>query len=237
MAKMHLVVALTSLALIGVSPASADVLNLLSLDTGGGLSYSGGTAPLTGSLAESGPFLIDPVVLSSKYIIAGIGPYTTGPGGPSDATHWFFGPGGSLSIVGEVLDSTTFSVVIPTTTLLAGSFSGTSTLTSSSPTAPDSFVTLDASIDVGVSSVLAALLGITDGEYLGSLTFTTGAEFHSGPPDPLACSLCIDELHINLTSAPEPGSWLLLGSVLGIFVISSWFLSRRRKRGAPAPGV
>src|SRR5579871_5349443 len=128
MRRPHLV-ALTLLApaFFGAVPANADILDLSSIFTGGGVSYSGGAAPLTGSLAEAGIFQINPPG-PPTYSIFGFAPYTTGPFTSSDAADWFFGPGGSLTITGEVLDSTS-QVVIPTTTLLTGSFSGTSTLT------------------------------------------------------------------------------------------------------------
>jgi hypothetical protein len=231
MQKMRLAIALTSLALAGMSPASADVLELSAIKTGGGVSYSGGSAPLTGQLAQGGIYQING---SSTYTIFGNGPYTTGLFAGSDAADWFFGPGGSVSIIGEVLNST-LNVVIPTTTLLDGSFSGTSTLTYLPSTIPEHAVTLDASIDATISSALAALLGIPSGQYVGSLTFTTGPEFvDSPPPNALACGLCMDELDIKLNPVPEPGSWLLLGSVLGLSVLSSrWFLKSRKRATLP----
>jgi hypothetical protein len=230
MQKIDLAVALTSLAFAGASPASADILELSSIETGGGVSYPGGSAPLTGQLVEGGLYQIN---RSSTYSIFGNTPYTTGPFSGSDATDWFFGPGGSLSITGEVLDSA-FNVVIPTTTLLTGSFSGISTLTYNSSSILEHAVTFDASIDATVSSTLAYLLGIPSVQYVGSLTFETGPEFvDSPPPDPLACGLCIDELDIKLNPVPELGSWLLLGSVLGLFALPSWGLFRSRKRATP----
>jgi len=221
---------LTALALVGSTSARADNLSIFGYFDGGGLSYPGGTASLTGGLSTGSALQIANHV---PYSIYGAEPFVTGPLTGSDATHWFFGPGGSFDITASVIDNFG-NVFVPTTTLLVGTFSLPSTLTQSQAGCFGIYGTLqvcfDSTIDVTVSDILANFLGIASGEYVGSLHFSSGGDFPGiAPPDPLACGICIIETDINLTSVPEPTSMFLLG----LAVVLTWGLFRFCKLTQP----
>ena len=110
-------------------PAYAD-LYLFAFESGDGVSYPGGSSPLQGNLGfDNSTYFTNSMDLASPLIVvasSGV-PFTTGLFIGADATDWFFGPGGSFSLNGEVIGTPPTNVLIPSTTLLTGSFLGTTT--------------------------------------------------------------------------------------------------------------
>lgn len=202
--------------LTAVTPIYADpTLTIDGFMVGGSISYPGGSSPLAGTLGIGAVFTLESNALDC---FCGVS-FTTGPLTGTDATNWFFGPGGSVSMTGQLF-SGVYNPGIPVTTPLTGSFLGTPTLTanllSSSPDVVgyDFNATILATPDTEVTS----LLGLPGGVYDGSFSFVTGSGESLGgafglPPGP-ALGGGIDLVSIKLTPVPEPTSLLLLASVM-----------------------
>ena len=127
--------------LASLKPAYATVeLTLFANFNGGSVSYAGGNSPLQGSLSSyfvfnNGPCSWTPgpnapgCSSSSNLVAVGSTPFMTGPITGTDQTDWFFGPGGSLNMTGYMFAAGNGNVLIPSTTLLTGTFLNTTTLT------------------------------------------------------------------------------------------------------------
>ena len=118
-----------------VKPVYADVdIDFSEIESASGvISYGGASSPLVGSIGDppgDGPFWVGP----TPYDPFSVGPtticlcnlsFTTGQLTGTNATDWFFASGGSLNITGTLVsDSDISDVIVPSTTLLTGSFLG-----------------------------------------------------------------------------------------------------------------
>ena len=109
--------------------------------------------------------------------------------------------------------------LLPSITLFRGSFTGPSDVTAEGSADEDGFEVFNASVSLWINPELTSLFSIPPGHYVGSLyEQTTGGE--GCGPDPLppaaVSSSCIQELYLNLQSAPaatpEPGTFFLFGT-------------------------
>jgi len=206
---------LAVLVLTGANSARADLLEIGTFFAGGGFTYDGGTAPISGSLSCGSPATIAGTIygISREPVCSGPPDFTTGP---STGGNWVFDSGGSFEITGSVRDLISGNVYIPTATLLAGDFSSPSVLQIGGFYG-DLSLFFQSTLDVGVSDALADLLGIPRGEYIGTFDFYTGGEpgfLPLAPSDPISCGVCVIEGFIELNPVPEPTSLILLASVI-----------------------
>jgi hypothetical protein len=189
-------------------------------------------APLQETLDEGGLFIFGPTVapLSPTYAC-----YTctlsfiTGPFIQSDSTGWSFAPGGFLALTGSV---TTFdpitgpgSVLIPSTILFAGTFTGQSRLTFGGDfELPYSFSS--GSFILAVNPALSNLLSLPGRLFYqgasGGLTETTGSPVAVPPYGAFAGS--IDFMGLQAAPVPEPATVLLL---VGGLITQIMLLSRK----------
>jgi hypothetical protein len=200
-------------------------LSLSGFQSGGFVSYPGGGSPLQGSVG------IDTINApgGTEFCFCNF-TFTTGQLTGSSATSWMFGPGGSLNFSGTVFNQSPNTPLIPTGTLLTGSLLDTTLTIHPSVfgnlNLPASY-TLTANFLATFQPSLLNLLGLPGGIYKGSLSVLTGSTSPNlAPPNAAGCTSCIDEVSISLAPVPEPGTLLLLATVLAAA------LSATRKRKA-----
>jgi len=218
----------TLILLGGMGQARAGSILDFNLDAvhpaGASISYAGGATPLVGT-----DLSVDSVVgkgtplnaLSILNLTGGRLDFQTGNLTGSDSGHWFFGPGGSISI------TTTAPIVAgASNTLLSGTFTSAE-VDYSNDGIPGYKVVIAAFVN-SVDDKLAAYYRIPPGlPWAGNLNFSF---FAAGIPPGAFNSFSSDNLGSGdvITSAiPEPGS-LLMGSI----AVAGLALFRFHRRGA-----
>jgi len=131
--------------------------------------------------------------------------FTTGNFSGNNSTSWFFGPGGSISLVGGMPDAG-----IPDgTTLFSGSFSAAATVT---------VVGTEVNIVIALfgdtkDPNLVSFYGLPNSAYLGSLQITFELYAQAAPPQGFSSWTILNGAITN-TPVPEPGTMALFGTGL-----------------------
>jgi hypothetical protein len=197
--------------------------------TAGTISYAGGTAPLFGTNIQ-----VDNVVgLDTpdhngwlRNLDGGTLDFETGDLIGSDASHWTFGGGGSITLTGGVDLDNNGSIGlgdIPLgTTLLSGTFNGAEIIAFG-----NTFKIAGASFSDAKNAQLADFYGLTSPLYSGSFNISFVA---SGiPPSGFQSSTVLGGDVVNSPAqVPEPASLMLMGS--GIIAMAAKARARRIKK-------
>jgi len=182
------------------------------------ISYAGGVDPLDGvninvvNVAGLGTSLN---ALTSLDIFGGQLNFTTGNLTSSDATHWYFGAGGWLTITGAV-DLNNNHVLdggdLPSTTLLTGSFTSAQVVSF----APSSFMVDVSFFTNTVDAQLAAFFGESGGPWVpwwGTLNDQFAA-LGALPPNGFTSFLVASGDLTTTHKVPEPAGVALIGVML-----------------------
>jgi hypothetical protein len=217
--KKHRVRVLAALAVAAViwlvsNPAGAVPITF-TLGTGGTVSYAGGANPLVTTngavtLVQNGT---SSYAVSSGDLDFSTGNFVGGSGGGGTFTSTY-GAGGSLSLVGSVNGGAV-------TTLVSGSFLGSSTFSCCSVAVPGMPIyasQFNGALSISsVDATLAALLGL-ELPASGGWVAQVQLEFPLAPSDPGQPFIAYQTgggMGVegkSSTSVPEPGTLLLLGS-------------------------